>query len=217
MQTLKTSPCLKPRERYRKMRMQVFVVLAAAMWVMILALPGCATSGGGNSSAAATHPYRGKVHVIPGTIELEDFDDGAEGVAYHDLDPENQEKKEPPYRKTGVDVEWREAASGKFNVGWTRPGEWLVYTVDVKTAGTYRIDMQVACDGPGGTFHLEFNGVDPTGPITVPDTGGWQHLKPLSHEGVKLAAGRQVMKVVMATGGKSGSIGDIDYFKFVKQ
>jgi hypothetical protein len=30
-------------------------------------------------------------------------------------------------------------------------------------------------------------------------------------------AGRQVMKVVMATGGKSGSIGDIDYFKFVKQ
>jgi hypothetical protein len=29
--------------------------------------------------------------------------------------------------------------------------------------------------------------------------------------------GRQVMKLVMATGGVSGSIGDIDYFKFVKQ
>jgi hypothetical protein len=65
----------------------------------------------------------GKVHVIPGTIELEDFDEGGEGIAYHDLDPENQEKKEPPYRKTGVDLEWREAASGKFNLGWTRPGE----------------------------------------------------------------------------------------------
>jgi len=26
-----------------------------------------------------------------------------------------------------------------------------------------------------------------------------------------------VMKAVMATGGQSGSIGDIDYFKFVKQ
>ena len=89
--------------------------------------------------------------------------------------------------------------------------------MDVKAAGTYRIDMQVACKGQGGTFHLEFNGVDRTGPIPVPDTGGWEHLKPFSHAGVKLIGGRQVMKVVMTTGGKSGSIGDIDYFKFVKQ
>jgi hypothetical protein len=184
---------------------------------MTLALVGCSTSTGTDSSPSATRPYMGKVHVIPGTIELEDFDEGGEGVAYHDVDPENQEKKEPPYRKTGVDLEWREAASGKFNLGWTQPGEWLIYTVDVKKAGTYRIDMLVACKGAGGTFRLEFNGVDQTGPITVPDTGGWQHLKPFSHGGVKLAAGRQVMKVVMASGGVSGSIGDIDYFKFVKQ
>jgi arylformamidase len=173
-------------------------------------------AGGGNASAGP-RPYLGKIHNIPGTIELEDFDEGGEGVAYHDLDPENQEKKEPPYRKSGVDLEWREAASGKFNLGWTRPGEWLLYTVDVREAGTYRIDMHVACKDAGGTFHLEFNGVDRTGPITVPDTGGWEHLKPFSHEGVKLNAGPQVMKVVMATAGKSGSIGDIDYLKFVKQ
>jgi hypothetical protein len=183
---------------------------------MALALGGCSTSRGPEESPGPTRPYQGKVHVIPGTIELEDFDEGVEGVAYHDLDPENQEKKEPPYRRTGVDLEWREAASGKFNLGWTRPGEWLVYTVDVKEEGTYRINMQVACKGPGGTFHLEFNGIDRTGPVTVPDTGGWEHLRPLSHEGVKLMAGRQVMKVVLATGGTSGSIGDIDYFKFVK-
>jgi hypothetical protein len=195
------------------MSVQLSALLALAM---ALALVGCSTSGGGDSWPGPTRPYQGKLHVIPGTIELEDFDEGAEGVAYHDLEPENQEKKEPPYRQTGVDLEWREAASGKFNLGWTRPGEWLIYTVDVKEAGTYRIDMQVACKGPGGTFHLEFNDVDRTGPITVPDTGGWEHLKPFSHEGVKLVAGRQVMKAVMATGGKSGSIGDIDYFKFVK-
>ena len=185
--------------------------------LLALALVGCSSSGGGDSWPGPTRPYTGKLHVIPGTIELEDFDEGGEGIAFHDLDSENQEKKEPPYRKTGVDLEWREAASGKFNLGWTRPGEWLIYSVDVKEAGTYRIDMHVACKGAGGTFRLEFNGVDRTGPIAVPDTGGWEHLKPFSHEGVKLVAGRQVMKAVMATGGKSGSIGDIDYFKFVKQ
>src|SRR5262245_7717811 len=207
-----SDPRTWPHERCRRMSMQF-----SALLVLALALIGCATSGDRDSWPGPTRPYLGKLHVIPGTIELEDFDEGDEGVAYHDLDPENQEKKQPPYRKTGVDLEWREAASGKFNVGWTRPGEWLLYTVEVKVAGTYRIDMHVACKGPGGTFHLEFNGVDLTGPITVPDTGGWEHLKPFSHQGVKLGAGRQVMKVVMATGGKSGSIGDIDYFKFVKQ
>ena len=205
-------PSMGWREPSASMSMRYFVLLA-----IVLALVGCATSGGRDSSRSLTRPYLGKLHVIPGTIELEDFDEGDEGVAYHDLDPENQEKKQPPYRQTGVDLEWREAAKGKFNLGWTRPGEWLIYTVDVKEAGTYRIDMHVACKGPGGTFHLEFNGVDRSGPITVPDTGGWEHLKPFSHEGVKLVAGRQVMKVVMATAGTSGSIGDIDYLKFVKQ
>jgi hypothetical protein len=199
-----------------KMRMHLSMLLTLTL-AMALALVGCSTSGGTDTSPSPTRPYMGKLHVIPGTIELEDFDEGGEGVAYHDLDPENQEKKEPPYRKTGVDLEWREAASGKFNVGWTRPGEWLTYTVDVKAAGTYRIDMHVACKGAGGTFRLEFNGVDRTGPISVPDTGGWQYLRPFSHGGVKLIAGRQVMKIVMATGGESGSIGDIDYLKFVKQ
>ncbi len=183
---------------------------------LALALVDCETPAGGDSSASSARAYLGKHHQMPGTIELEDFDEGGEGVAYHDLDPENQEKKEPPYRSAGVDLEWREAASGKFNVGWTRPGEWLRYTVEVKQAGSYRIEMHVACKGPGGTFHLEFNGVDRTGPITVPDTGGWEHLKPFTHADVKLVAGRQVMKVVMATGGTSGSIGDIDYLRFVK-
>lgn len=192
-----------------RMRPAILPLLCSAAFAF---LPGCATS-----PQSATRPYKGTIHVIPGTIELEDFDEGGEGVAYHDADPENQEKKQPPYRDSGVDLEWREAASGKFNLGWTRPGEWLTYTVDVRKAGTYRIDMHVACKGLGGTFHLEFNGVDRTGAITVPDTGGWEHLKAFSHPGVKLPAGRFVMKAVMDTGGVSGSIGDIDYFKFVKE
>src|SRR5215510_3416997 len=113
-------------QQFQKMSMHLLALLALSM-----ALAGCA-SGGKNSNTSHTRPYLGKIHVIPGTIELEDFDEGEEGVAYHDLDPQNQEKKEPPYRKTGVDLEWREAASGKFNLGWTRPGEWLIYTVDVR-------------------------------------------------------------------------------------
>jgi len=174
----------------------------------------CATS---SEWPGPSRPYKGKVHAIPGTIETEDFDEGGEGVAYHDMEPEQKEKHQPPYRDTGVDLEWREDASQKFNLGWTRPGEWLVYTVEVKEAGTYTIEMMVACDKRGGQFRLEFNGVDKTGPVEVPDTGGWTKLKPLSKAGVKLEPGRYAMKLVLDKGGEKGSIGDIDYFRFVKQ
>ena len=44
----------------------------------------------------------------------------------------------------------------------------------VGTAGTYDIDVRVASGGAGGTFHIEVNGVDKTGPLAVPNTGGWQ-------------------------------------------
>src|SRR5258705_1228144 len=70
-----------PRGRCGRMSIQLSALLALA-----LALVGCSTSGGGDSWPGPTRPYQGKLHVIPGTIELEDFDEGAEGVAYHDLD-----------------------------------------------------------------------------------------------------------------------------------
>jgi len=34
--------------------------------------------------------------------------------------------------------------------------------------------VRVASAGQGGTFHIEVDGVDKTGPLTVPDTRGWQ-------------------------------------------
>lgn len=181
---------------------------------LVVAVAGCASAP---EWPGPSRPYQNRVRTIPGTIETEDFDEGGEGVAYHDLEPANQEKKQPPYRDGGVDLEWREDASQKFNIGWTRPGEWLVYTVDVQEAGTYTIEMMVACDKRGGQFRLEFNGVDKTGPVEVPDTGGWKNLKPFSKAGVKLEAGRYAMKMVMDKGGEKGSIGDIDFFRFVKR
>ena len=168
------------------------------------------------ANSGAGRPFRGEVHAVPGTIEAEDFDEGGEGVAYHDREPENLEKRRPAYRESGVDLEWREAASNGYNLGWTHAGEWLAYTVDVREAGTYRVDMMVASDKAGGRFHIEFDGVDRTGPISIPDTGGWQRLAPLATNGVRLETGRYVMKVVMDSDGASGSVGDIDFFRFVK-
>ena len=79
-----------------------------------------------------------------------------------------------PYRNTDVDVETTSDNGGGYDVGWVFAGEWLKYTVNVTTAGTYNIQARVASSGADGTFHIEVNGVDKTGSMTIPNTGGWQ-------------------------------------------
>ena len=163
---------------------------------------------------ADSKPFKGKPQQIPGKVEAEHYDEGQPGKAYHDNDVKNSGAN---YRgPTQVDIEKRLDASNGHGIGWTRKGEWLNYTVEVKESGTYTIEIPVASNKQGGIFHLEIAGRDITGPIRVPDTGGWQILKILKHDNVKLTKGRHVIRAVMDSQGSSGSIGDIDYFKFVK-
>jgi hypothetical protein len=168
-----------------------------------------------SSKEAPPRPFGGKSHPIPGTIEAEHYDEGAAEVAYHDVDAKNHGA--PLRGETQVDIEARPDASGGHGIGWTKAGEWLVYTVDVKEAGTYTIEIPVASEKEGGTFHVEFNGIDRTGPIQVPDTGSWQKLQLVTKRGVKLERGVQVMKVVMDREGASKSIGDIDLLRFRRE
>ena len=187
--------------------------MAMTAWINLLlaaALVAQAVPGPGR-------PFRGQAHAIPGRIEAEDFDEGGEGVGYHDREPENLEKKRPAYREEGVDLERRASASNQYNLGWTHAGEWLAYTVQVRESGTYRLEMMVASEKAGGRFHVEVGGVDRTGAMSIPDTGGWEHLRPLAKDGVRLEAGTYLMKVVMDADGASGSVGDIDFFRFVRR
>jgi hypothetical protein len=86
---------------------------------------------------------------------------------------------------------------GGFNVGGVRVGEWLHYTLEVKEAGAYAVDLRLASPGTGGTVRLEFSSGDGTGPLPVPDTGGWQQYQTVSATSpVRLAAGRQAMRVL---------------------
>jgi PKD repeat protein len=153
-------------------------------------------------------PFYGYPQAIPGQIEAEDFDFGAEGVAYHDYDAENQGGAYRP--SSGVDIE--ACSEGDFNVGYMCANEWLEYTVDVVSAGTYTIEIRVASLTTGGTFHIEFDGVDKTGNIDVPVTDGWQNWVSVTAT-VDLSAGVQVMKFV-----NSDSASDeynINYYRFL--
>ncbi|MFL5729235.1 MAG: carbohydrate-binding protein, partial [Cytophagaceae bacterium] len=85
-------------------------------------------------------PYGGTPWPIPGTIQAENYDNGGEGIAYHDVETANQGNA---YRTDGVDIESTSDIGGGYNVGYTADGEWLKYTVNV-TAGSYDVSFRVA-------------------------------------------------------------------------
>ena len=158
-------------------------------------------------------PFKGVVQTIPGVVEAEHYDEGPAGLAYVDVDEKNHGVD---YRgETQVDIEKRPDASNGHGIGWIREKEWVRYTVEVKEAGTYTLEIPVASNKAGGTFHIAFDDVDVSGPITIPDTGGWDKLKTLTIKDVTLKAGKQVMKLVMDKDGESGGIGDIDLVRFI--
>jgi endonuclease/exonuclease/phosphatase family metal-dependent hydrolase len=158
------------------------------------------------SGESGSGPFGGTAWAIPGTIQSEDFDLGGQNVGYYDNSPGNTGGA---YRSTDVDIQ---SSSVGYNVGWVGAGEWLSYTVNVASAGTYTLTARVASNGSGGTFYVEFGGSNKTGTMTVPNTGGWQSYRDVNAT-VSLSAGTQVMRVRMAGNGGTGAVGNFDYIR----
>lgn len=135
-------------------------------------------------------PFGDEPHAIPGTIEAEDFDNGINGQSYFDCDAANNGGD---YRQTGVDIQ--ASTESGFNVGWLCVDEWMEYSVDVASAGTYQLDARFASLSTGGAFHIEVDGQNLTGTVNVPSTGGWQAWQTVGAT-LELEEGTQIIRFV---------------------
>jgi regulation of enolase protein 1 (concanavalin A-like superfamily) len=142
----------------------------------------------------APTPFKGTAIAIPGTIATENFDNGGEGVAYHDTSAGNSGGQ---YRATDVDIQ--PSSRGGVNVGWITDGEWLAYSVNVSAAGSYQLQFTVASPSATGKMHATFDGTA-TAPISIPNTGSWQSWTTVGVT-ANLNAGPQTMKLVFDSGG----------------
>jgi PKD repeat protein len=140
------------------------------------------------------NPYNGP-HTIPGTLQAEDYDLGSEGVAYHDTTPGNEGGV---YRHDDVDIEQLDT-DGSPNVGWIRSGEWLTYTVNVASAGTYTANFRVASSHAGSSIQVSVDdGTTPVATVSVPNTGDWPVFQTVSVP-VTLPAGQHRLKLSFPT------------------
>lgn len=130
-------------------------------------------------------------HPAPGTIEAEDFD------SFWDATSGNSGGQ---YRATAVDIQATADTGGGYNIGWTEPGEWLEYTIDVRTGGTYRLLARVASPNSGSSVRITVDGT-PAATLAVPATGAWQTWTTVRSNDIALAGGAHRLRVATDTGG----------------
>lgn len=151
----------------------------------------------GRAAQAQRGPYRRRLTpaTLPGIVQAEDFDEGGEGGAYHDVDG-------PPfkggwfYRPTAVGSDRCFDEGGGLSLSSVRAGEWLAYTVNVNGGGTYDVELRLASVFDGAQLHVELDGLDVTGPMSVPNTGSAQWYRTIVKRGVVVPAGRYKLRVV---------------------
>ncbi|WP_165730793.1 carbohydrate-binding protein [Polaribacter sp. 20A6] len=143
------------------------------------------------------------MNVLPMTIEVENFDYSpiiGEGRIYSDLSSNNSESE---YRiEDNVDIE--ACSTGGYNIKNMETGEYLTYTVNVPADGEYNIGVNYAGISGDGEISVLFGGVDKTGNVILPSTGGAQTWADLAiASSVALNKGVQSMKILV--GGVSNS------------
>lgn len=161
--------------------------------------------GNRNTEAFSNNP-------IPGKLYTPNYDKGMNGYAYSDQAWEDVRLTTGNhtawnngwvFRNNGVDIEaTADPVSNGYTVGWFNRGEWLKYTVNVATAGTYTLEFRVANGNvTNGTVQIQnADGTELLATATVPATGGWSTWTTVSVAGGFQIAGLQGIRMVNTSG-----------------
>lgn len=193
--------------------------------------------------------YTADAQIIPGKLQCEYYDFGGEGVAFHDTDSINSgsgrlnpadgtylhefrinEPVDISYTKftdpaiDNTSYNFVQPEKDQLYVGWTKPGEWTKYTVNVTETGIYQLGLMYTSN-KNGKISIAVNDADITGEILVPSTfveadtvawRQWHHWNYLVKMAtVELKKGMQTITLHTA------DVGDMNYdyinFELVKQ
>jgi SOS-response transcriptional repressor LexA len=168
------------------------------------------TTSGSGGGGGGSGPFGGSPVAIPGTVQAENFDQGGQTIAYFDTTSGNSGGV---YRSTDVDITSTTDSGGGYIVGWVKAGEWLNYTANISTTGTYQLQTRVANTGTGAAFRVEVDGVAKSGSIPVPNTGGYQAWQTITTPGLSLSSGQHVIRFVFTTNGSNGAVGNFNWFR----
>ncbi|MBR9906195.1 MAG: carbohydrate-binding protein, partial [Gammaproteobacteria bacterium] len=121
---------------------------------------------------------------------------GGQGVAYNDTTTAHQGA---PFRSDeAVDI-----SNGTEALGYIADGEWVEYTLNVETAGTYALSFLTSAvsDGKSITAAFEQGGsFQGSSSVNLPNTGSFTSFQTVGPLAFDLAAGEQVLRLTFNGG-----------------
>ena len=101
--------------------------------------------------------------------------------------------------QSGTQLDASTDVGGTQYVGWTEPGDWMDYAVNVATSGTYTVSFRVAT-AQASQIQLRKADGSVLSTLALPSTGGWQSWQTVTAQ-VTLAAGQQTLRIYANTSG----------------
>jgi hypothetical protein len=174
---------------------------------VVIIIEGCHSGSGISNYPGKPYidsMYKSGAQTLPGKLQCEYYDFGGEGVAFHDSDSINSgsgrlnpadgtylnefriseavDISYTKFRDPAIDnskYNFVEPVKDQFYIGWTNPGEWTKYTVNVEKTGTYALGIMYTSN-QNGKISVSVNDEDKTGPLAITstfvaaDTIGWR-------------------------------------------
>jgi len=126
----------------------------------------------------------GPQHAIPGKIEVEKM-----------------------YRRKGTGFQNTSDVGAGQNVGFTDPGTWNEYLVNISATGSYTFRFRVASNVSTGKFNILLDDQVVKSNVSIASTGGWQTWSNYDVSGVVLTSGQHLVKFVF-----TGTGTNMNYF-----
>jgi beta-xylosidase len=173
----------------------------------------CNGTSCGTTEAKKQSPYNGIAAEIPGRVDAEYYDVPGSGYANKSYNDDNENEGNANFRTDeGVDVVLVDAddATKGMALGYTNEGEWLEYTINVKTAGKFKMSVNAASSSKGASVAFSIDGKDVGETVMVDSTGAnWSVYENFDVGEVELTAGTHEVRLTIM-----GNYTNVDYFKF---
>ena len=158
--------------------------------------------------SSGTKPF--KQHIVGAeatVINAVDYDMGRQRSAYYDRDTAAYQytpgvnstgNRGHMYRNDGVDIQTGKEGYYVFSI---EDGEWLQYTVNVTTAGSYALVFNTASDSTAGRLSLLDGAAVLIKELAVPDSKGMQNWQTTEIKNIHLSKGMHQFRVYADKGG----------------
>ena len=143
-------------------------------------------------------PFKGAIE-IPGTLEAENYD----VYAYSDADGKSDNTG---YRSDDAGIV---KAGNGYALGYTNVDDYFEYTLDVKSAGTYKVIINGAT-GNSTASSVTISVGDNKVQTEIPSKGSWDTYSEVEAGELELAAGEQTLRLTINT-----NYVNVDWIKFV--